>query len=471
MENFTEQVTSEIEIKNDNLDTKTTNEKISGGETKPSEKDQKKKGTSKKKTIIGIGVAAIIAIIAVVVVIIAIIIIIICISMHRPTINLNDYITIDVSGYDGYGKASYELDTDKLFKENKNKFKVNKRVLEECNPKDLGISLNGSDMDEYGIVLFFAATGLNGTFSEEEGLSNGDTVIFSWYSSLKTDEEIAEIAKKMRVKLKYSDIEYTVDNLREVSTFDPFEGVELSFSGMEPNGKAVIANYPDNGLYYYIDGEGEGLKNGDEVTVKIEYPYGAEEYINDNQKKPGNETKSYMVEGLGEYLTSASQIPDEYLEEMKVQAKDVILGTTHGWVEGYTLDINYIGNYFLIAKQNTKEVQNMMVLVYKMHYENSFKDYAGVVQSVSHDYYFYVNWDNLYFDGDGEFKYTKDEYYKTTNKYTCEWDIYQDYYKATDYYAKQVKLSFIGYPSLDEIYDLYITGHIEDYKFEDNIAE
>ena len=302
-----------------------------------------------------------------------------------------------------------------------------------------------------GANLFFASTGLDGKLSETNGLSNGDTVVFSWDSSYMTDEEIAAVAKEMRVKVKYSDIEYTVENLQEVPTFDSFDGVEVAFSGMEPNGKVVIANYPDNGLNYYIDGETEGLKNGDEVIIKIEYPYGVEEYINNYQKKAENETKSYTVEGLGKYLTSASQIPEEYLEEMKAQANDVILGTTNGWVEGYSLDINYIGNYFLSAKENTSDIQNGIVLVYKMHYENTFNDYKTGEQDVYHDYYYFVMWENIYEDGQGKFSYSPNEYKKTTNMHTWEMDIYTNVY------------SYMA--------DVIIRKNIENYKYEDNIVE
>jgi hypothetical protein len=458
MENIKEQESLEAEVKE---------------ETKSVTTDDKKKSSGKKKTFIGIGVAAV-AIIAVVLLLIVIISIVAVIAFHKPTVNMNDYITINASGYNGYGKASYDFDSEKFIEENGKKFKISKRIKEatDDNPLvEIGLSLYGIDVDDKndGAKLFFASTGLDGKLSETNGLSNGDTVVFSWDSSYMTDEEIAAVAKEMRVKVKYSDIEYTVENLREVPTFDSFDGVEVAFSGMEPNGKVVIANYPDNGLNYYIDGETEGLKNGDEVIIKIEYPYGVEEYINNYQKKAENETKSYTVEGLGKYLTSSSQIPEEYLEEMKAQANDVILGTTNGWVEGYSLDINYIGNYFLSAKENTSDIQNGIVLVYKMHYENTFNDYKTGEQDVYHDYYYFVMWENIYEDGQGKFNYSQNEYIKTTDKHTCEFDIYHDIYAWIA--DSKYKLSFVGYDSLESLYDVIILKNIEYYKYEDNIVE
>ncbi len=427
----------------------------------------------KKKAMIGI-VVAVIAIIALAIVLIIVIAIIAVIAFHKPTINMNEYITINASGYNGYGKASYDFDSEKFIEENGKKFKISKKIKEvtDDNPLvEIGLSLYGIEVNDEndGAKLFFVSTGLDGKLSETNRLSNGDTVVFSWFSSYMTEEEIAEVAKEMHVKIKYSDIVYTVENLQEVPTFDPFDGVEVSFTGMAPNGNVVIANYPDNGLNYLIEGETNGLNNGDEIIVKIEYPYGVEEYINDYQKKPENETKSYIVEGLGKYLTSASQIPDEYLEDMKDQANDVILGTTNGWEEGYSLDINYIGNYFLSAKDNTLNIQNGIVLVYKMHYENTFKDYKTGNQNVYHDYYFFVMWENIYEDGHGKFNYAQNEYIKTTDKHTWETDIYTNLYTYTA--DSKFKLYFVGYDSLESLYNTIILQNIEYYKFEDNIVE
>ena len=40
-----------------------------------------------------------------------------------------------------------------------------------------------------------------------------------------------------------------------------------------------------------------------------------------------------------------------------------------------------------------------------------------------------------------------------------------------DFQDEYLKLTFTGYEKLDEIYNLYITKNIENYKFEDNIDE
>ena len=435
-------------------------------ETKP-----EKKGSGKKKAIIGIGAAAVALVVIAVIAIIAIVAIVLAITLHRSKVNMNDYITIETSGYNGYGKATYVFDEDRFYEENENKFKMSNAIKKYVNDNELfrwGLMLYDIDVNDKkdAAKLFIVGTELEGGLSQYSGLSNGDVITFSWDSDYD-DEEMDQIAKKFKVKVNYSDIEYTVSGLQEVPRFDPFDGVEVSFSGISPNGQALIADYPDNGLYYSIEGDNKGLKNGDEITVKIQYPYGVDEYISDYEKVPDLESKAFRVEGLGEYLTSASQIPESALEEMKAQSNDIILGTTYNWVEGFSLDINYIGNYFLTAKDSVSSPNNMLVLVYKMHYENTVKDVNKKDVNIYYDYYFYVNWDDVQFAPDGSFVYSEKDYYKTKNDLNVEWDgVETGHYSHIPY-----RLHFIGYEKLDDIYNAYITRNIENYKFEENIDE
>jgi len=46
--------------------------------------------------------------------------------------------------------------------------------------------------------------------------------------------------ENFNVKLKYSDIKHKVSELKEVDKFNPFDYVEVSFSGISPNVKVTI---------------------------------------------------------------------------------------------------------------------------------------------------------------------------------------------------------------------------------------
>ncbi|MCR4929192.1 MAG: hypothetical protein K5988_04265 [Lachnospiraceae bacterium] len=443
---------------------------------KPAEtKTETKPSNGKKKAIIGIGIAAVVVIALVVILLVVIIAIVLFFTLHKSTVNLNDYITIEASGYDGYGEATYSVDIDKFLEDNNKKFKITNKLKEKVksdSEMQVGLTILGLDIEdkEDAASIFIVGSDIDGTLSQGSGLSNGDVITYSWRSAY-SDEELEEFAGLFKVKLEYEDIEYTVSDLKEVPKFDPFDGVEISFSGLAPNGQALIANYPENGLYYVIDGDNQGLSNGDEITVTIQYPYGVEDYINSYNKLPNTETKTYTVEGLGAYITSASQVPEDVLNAMKEQSNDIILATTYNWVEGYTLDINYIGNYFLTAKDSTASPNNMFILVYKMHYENTVKDCKKKEHDIWCDYYFYVNWDDLQILPDGTFSYSEKDYYKTKNELTYYWNNIMTHDGVYDFQDEYLKLTFTGYEKLDDIYNLYITKNIENYKFEESIDE
>ena len=82
----------------------------------------------------------------------------------KTTINANDYLTIETSGFDTAGKASYYFDTEKLIDDNLKAFGLD----------------NSSDDIEYLKVLGGIEQVLDGKLDKTNDLSNGDEVTFKW---------------------------------------------------------------------------------------------------------------------------------------------------------------------------------------------------------------------------------------------------------------------------------------------------
>ena len=192
-----------------------------------------------------------------------------------------------------------------------------------------------------------------------------------------------------------------------------------------------------------------------------------EEYIEAYGKMPYPMEKTYVVSGLPEYISSASQIPAEDLAEMQSQAEDIINGTTYNWISGYTLDILYIGNYVLMAKEVSSIPQNRVTLVYKMNYLNSFEDYnTKMMQEFSTEYYFYVTWENIKVNEDGTLVYDKNMYTRPNRQFEVTTPIREGSWSGSyhDFYLT-------GYATLDEVYNQCVTQYIEKYKLEENIIK
>ena len=442
-------------------------------EKKPAEapKDGKKKKTG---LIIGIA-AAVVAAIALLLVII--IVVVAALVLRKPTVNLNKYVTIESSGYDKYGKATYSIDGTKFMDDYGDKIKFTnkfKKQLKDASTQDLWVlSLAGinPENDNDAIVLFSNSFLSRGKLSETSNLSNGDVITYTWDFNGATEDEIEEFAGLLGVKVKYSDIEYTVEGLQEVQSFDPFAGININYEGIAPNGSASIAATDDSDLDYRLDKNSE-LSNGDQITVTVTPRYGIDDYINKHGKVPSTDTATYVVEGLGEYITSAAQIPAAEIEKMKTQGNETIQSTysSLGWKEGYEIDIDYIGNYFLSAKGNDKYAKaNMVYTVYKVHYSREVKDYKGKMQMAECDLYYWVRWSDMYINSDGIFVYDLNTYDKVKDSGRYQWDIFQDKIFGTPY--NQVDLYYTGYDNLDSLYNKVVTQNVEDYNVEENVED
>lgn len=123
-------------------------------------------------------------------------------------------------------------------------------------------------------------------------LKNGDTVKiianFDEYSLLK-DNKIATASEKT----------YTVSGLTEVEEKDVFEGVTVTFSGIDGYGEAELeddGSFDDYYIYYYLDKDYE-LSNGDTVTITADFD---EDYLSRNGIVAKASEKTVTVEGLKE---------------------------------------------------------------------------------------------------------------------------------------------------------------------------
>ena len=279
------------------------------------------------------------------------IIVIVAFAMNSgKVIDLNKYISFESSGYDGYGKASISVDWDKLEKDYGKKVKYSSKGKKE-----------------YGVLTyaFEPMSVLRDAVSEisldkSERLSNGDKVKYTWKVSDDT-------TKSINYKLKYKDGEFEIKKLNELSKFDPFENVKLSFSGIAPNGKAEI-EYSGGGdilhEYNFKLDKFDKLKNNDTVTVSLNLDEDQIASMADMYGRiPEKMSQTYTVSGLETYVTQYSELPQDFIKEVNDKAKEVVKEyTDSAYGEGTTLsDLKYEG-YAL--KTGLDEVYNGLYIVY-----------------------------------------------------------------------------------------------------------
>ena len=445
-----------------------------GGETEktstPKESDNQSinKNSGKKfspKLVIGALAAVLIVIVAIVAVI----------KLKKTTIRLNDYVSVRFEGLDGYGTAKLDFDTSKFYEDNKGKIKPDKKVkslLKEDTDYKLEIAFgdynfkNDKDLCSLLELLYASDYDFQTTGSDIHKLSNGDTVRLVWdlSTSEMTTEEAIELAKEaFNVRIIADDMEFTVEGLADVVTFDAFEGVEIEYSGTAPEAQANLKAYPrDNGLRYELD-KRDKLKNGDKIIVSANYSYTEEEYAQQYGKLPEELSKEFVVEGVDEYVLNASQLSDDDLITMKKQTEDVIKNNVaNTYASEYaTIDSSEFDSaYLLIPKgSNGFGIKNKIVIMYKVTV--NFSSEKGADESYT--YYTSAAYNNIIRKTDGEIIVDISQWDEPWNSVTYDYV----YIPSKSFWDQRSSTFYVnGYEKYDQLYNEVINQNSADYSSE-----
>ncbi|MCR4727917.1 MAG: sigma-70 family RNA polymerase sigma factor [Lachnospiraceae bacterium] len=249
----------------------------------------------------------------------------------ESVLDLDEYVVVEASGYDGFGTAVVKIDWDAIEKEQGKSLRVTsegrQKIKGDGNSDDAENRAGASQKTELlkNLVTLEAVAG--------KGLSNGDKIDYSWNVS-------DELKEYFKTKVKYKDGAATVNGLKEPETFDPFADVTVTFDGISPRGKAYFEYTgpdPDSFSFYSEDiianrkynfrknGEtvDSSLRNGDSFTIEIEVK-DPEEYLEKYGRIPASFSKKYTVSGLDEYVRSFGDLSDEFLARAKKDAEDSV---------------------------------------------------------------------------------------------------------------------------------------------------
>lgn len=223
---------------------------------------------------------------------------------HKAEIDLGNYTNVQFSGYNGAGTARVEFDQNALLADvataMAKKRKVSRSFAKNAAPDTIRTLMN--DNWEDGAKIELAAESCDCTLDNSQNLSNGDIVTVSYRYD---NEKAADFGFRFRGENK----SFTVSELSEIDRFDAFEGIDVSISGPDGFGEAVISKTGTEELYsrlqYTADKE-HGLHNGDSVTVTLTTTDGGQDFSEFGRtygKVPAETTKRYDVSGLTEVPT------------------------------------------------------------------------------------------------------------------------------------------------------------------------
>lgn len=208
-------------------------------------------------------------------------IILICILMltgcsNKQTLDFKEITDIQFNGLNGKGTVSIS-ENDKIYENND--------FLEQLYPDNSSKKAKEKLTDLLNDVKY--------TFSKETELSNGDEI------TVKIEYDNDKI-KKDELTVENKEFTVTVSGLAEGTQIDPFDGLQIIYSGLSGNGHAVFDSSNCNEFvqeYVTFGYTKENLSNGDTVTVSANYSakIAEEQFIIIE-----NETKEFTVSGLKE---------------------------------------------------------------------------------------------------------------------------------------------------------------------------
>ena len=365
-----------------------------------------------------------------------VLVLLIVIALHKPTVNLNDYLKVTYGGYDGGGVAYTEIDWNSMKEDFENKISYKR-----------GMAQTGG-MTPIDIIMEYTNASIEGN---NEKLSNGDKVSYTW----KVDKDA--IAKLIKCKIKYSDGSKKVSGLKEMELFDPFENLKVTFSGVEPNGEADIEYNGDMlSEYDFSCDKTSGLKNGDKIKVSLTEDAGY--YVDQYNKAPSVLEKEYKVKNLGRYLSKIKEVDTDGMNSARAKAQKSISDMVDYWSEDVTLDkVSYAGDYLQVAKDSDDYTKNYYGVIYQInaHIQPDGGQRKDVVS------YYSMKFENVIVGGDGKCEIDLDEYDVPYDDFSVE---------VTSGDLSSGSYSFDGYQTLEELKKNYVDEVADEFDCEWDVS-
>lgn len=271
---------------------------------------------------------------------------------EKQQLNLMDYIQAEYVGTQGHFQVTLIPDADKI-QEKYEEIKAGKSVID-------------------AVIFSKFMNGIELEYDNNEALyKNGDKihVTFHW------DEQAAE--ECMYKAESEGDFEIRVSEGKE--EIDPFEGLEVVFSGMNGEGwvdfdtDACHELVKEEGLFQLVEEEKEdveedengwymdsALKNGDKITIEFIWVDNGKAYRNEDIIISKTK-KEYTVEGLGEYVKTVKQEDfEEFNQHMLEYTKEQV--RSWGGSENYIVTPYQYYYYYNIYYMN----ENGYVGIYKV---------------------------------------------------------------------------------------------------------
>ena len=212
-----------------------------------------------------------------------------------------------------------------------------------------------------------------------------------------------------------------------------------------------------------------GLSNGDTVTLTVHSNRDDfSDCIDKYGAMPQATEKTFTVEGLNEYVTSADTLSDSVLVSLQNQAEDVFKSyAAQRFSNGQTFKgMTYLGNYILTPKnKDSWGDKDRIVLAYQVTVHNDYTSELNTTYDADDSFFWYITFNNVSKDADGNIASGLNDYDTPTTFVKIDSGV-QKY----SFSSSTETWEYYGYASLDSLYNAAVNQYVENYNHQDNVA-
>ena len=303
--------------------------------------------------------------------------------------------------------------------------------------------------------------GLTFKASQPEGLSNGDTVTIT--CEAPNGDLDAYLAERGMAAEK-SSCDVTVSGLTEMTSFDPFEYITVSFTGISPNGSIQVeqAGMPVGTLQFICEESGH-IMTGQTVTLKIDSTgYGdIVDFCAKYGYTPSRLSCEYTADSLNRYATSLDDVSEEVLVRVDRAAEDFMQAYANKGMSGFPNSDYYRGvtrvGSAIISRKDLKPMPTRPTTRLYVLYEVSM-EYEGTAMS----YYYVFTYDNVLTDAQGQMQLDAESYRYTDN----------GYFKMTQVVFGKGPIkgnSGYGFKSVQDFLDAEVLSKTDEYQYDTDL--
>lgn len=212
-----------------------------------------------------------------------------------------------------------------------------------------------------------------------------------------------------------------------------------------------------------------GLSNGDTVTLTVHSNRDDfSDCIDKYGAMPQATEKTFTVEGLNEYVTSADTLSDSVLVSLQNQAEDVFKSyAAQRFSNGQTFKgMTYLGNYILTQKnKDSWGDKDRIVLAYQVTVHHDYTSELNTTYDADDSFFWYITFNNVSKDANDNIASGLNDYDTPTTFVKIDSGV-QKY----SFSSSTETWEYYGYASLDSLYNAAVNQYVENYNHQDNVA-